>query len=68
MKNEWYEFIDLDNCILARKENQSIVFSNFDINEVQNLISGSSFFLPDELKQFSNTNTFIYKPKKNSYE
>jgi len=67
-QNEFFDFFDLNNCIAVSKNNQKILFSNFEMEEVNSLISGNCVFLPDELKQYQNTKTFVYKPKTNKYE
>jgi hypothetical protein len=65
-KNEWFDLIDLSNCIVFRMNKQSILFSNYTLDEVNTFIS--YFNIPEylyEVKKYTETNTFIYKSNKN---
>ena len=65
-KNDWFDFIDLSNCIVLRMNKQSILFSNYTLDEVNIFIS--YFKIPKsqyEVKKYTDTNTFIYKSNKN---
>lgn len=63
--NSWYDFIDLNNCIVFRQNNQSILFSNYNIERVKEIVEQFKVGNDYLLKQYNNTNTFIYKSNKN---